>query len=50
MGVLPLLIVVAALVAIGFLLGFLWALNDGQFDDLVTPSMRFPQDEDSQPS
>lgn len=50
MGVLPLLIVVAALVAIGFLAGFLWALHSGQFDDTVTPGMRLPFDEDSEPS
>jgi cbb3-type cytochrome oxidase maturation protein len=47
MGVLPLLIAAAAIVAIGFLLGFLWALHDGQFDDMVTPPMRFPSSDDT---
>ena len=50
MGVLPFLIATAALIAIGFLIGFLWALRDGQFDDVVTPSMKIPESHDTKKS
>ena len=35
-----LLIGVSILVATGFLLAFLWAVRDGQFEDTFTPSVR----------
>jgi cbb3-type cytochrome oxidase maturation protein len=40
MSVIVLLICVTLLVATGFLLAFLWAVNTGQFDDRETPSIR----------
>ena len=40
MTVLFLLILVSLLLAIGFLLAFIWSVNDGQFDDDYTPSVR----------
>lgn len=40
-----LLILVGVLVAGGFLGAFLWALNAGQFDDAVTPSIRVAQED-----
>jgi len=39
------------LVAVGFLLAFLWASRSGQFDDQETPAMRILFDDDfSSPS
>jgi cbb3-type cytochrome oxidase maturation protein len=40
--VIPFLIIVGLVVAGGFLVAFFWALNDGQFDDDVTPALRVP--------
>lgn len=40
MGVVILLIIFSLLIAIGFLLAFLWAVKSGQFDDRHTPAMR----------
>lgn len=45
MQVIFLLILVGILVAGGFLGAFLWALNAGQFDDAVTPSIRVTQED-----
>lgn len=45
MGVLPILIVASLLVAIGFLVAFLWAVKNGQYDDSYTPSVRMLLDE-----
>lgn len=45
MQVIFLLILVGILVAGGFLGAFLWALNAGQFDDAVTPSIRVAQED-----
>lgn len=42
MQVIPFLIIIGLIVAAGFLAAFFWALNDGQFDDDVTPAMRVP--------
>lgn len=42
MQVIPFLIVIGLIVAAGFLAAFFWALNDGQFDDDITPAMRVP--------
>jgi cbb3-type cytochrome oxidase maturation protein len=40
MSVIFLLISVSLLVAIGFLIAFLWAVKSGQYDDKFTPSIR----------
>lgn len=40
MDVVILLVAAALLVAGGFLAAFFWAVRDGQFDDLYTPSVR----------
>lgn len=40
MGVLFFLIPLAFVVVTGGILAFRWALADGQFDDLETPSLR----------
>lgn len=39
------LIGVSLLVAIGFLISFFWAVNDGQFEDDYTPSIRILLDD-----
>jgi cbb3-type cytochrome oxidase maturation protein len=40
MSVLIVLIVISLVLAVGFLIAFLWATKSGQFNDSVTPSMR----------
>ncbi|NCS88393.1 MAG: cytochrome oxidase maturation protein, cbb3-type [Ignavibacteria bacterium CG2_30_36_16] len=40
MSVIVLLICVSLLVAIGFLVAFLWAVRNGQYKDIYTPSIR----------
>ena len=40
MKVIFLLIILSILVAIGFLLAFLWAVDSGQYEDDYTPSIR----------
>ncbi len=40
------IIIVSLLVAGGFLLAFFWAVNDGQYEDDFTPSMRILIDDD----
>jgi cbb3-type cytochrome oxidase maturation protein len=47
--VLFLLIGISLIVALGFLLAFLWAMRDGQYDDEVTPSIRMLNDLPKQP-
>jgi cbb3-type cytochrome oxidase maturation protein len=39
------LIGVSLMVALGFLIAFLWAVKRGQFDDKYTPSVRMLMDE-----
>jgi cbb3-type cytochrome oxidase maturation protein len=39
-SVIFLLIAVSLLVAIGFLVSFIWSIRSGQFDDEYTPSVR----------
>jgi len=36
----PLLIICSILVAGGFLVAFLWATKNGQYDDMTTPSIK----------
>ena len=45
MSVLYLLIIAALMIAIGFLIAFIWAVKSGQFDDTHTPSMRILLDD-----
>jgi len=40
MEVVVILIFASLIVAVGFLIAFIYALRNGQFDDLVTPSIR----------
>ncbi len=40
MKIILLLIAISLLVALGFLCAFFWAVNDGQFEDDYTPSIR----------
>ena len=42
------LICLSLIVAIGFLIAFLWATKTGQFDDDYTPSVRMLFDNDKQ--
>jgi cbb3-type cytochrome oxidase maturation protein len=41
------LIIISLLVASGFLIAFLWAVNNGQFEDDYTPSVRMLFDDES---
>ncbi|NQV37918.1 MAG: cbb3-type cytochrome oxidase assembly protein CcoS [Candidatus Marinimicrobia bacterium] len=45
MGVLPILIIASLFVAICFLLAFLWAVKNGQYEDSYTPSIRMLLDD-----
>jgi len=40
MYIILVLIIVSLVVAVGFLLSFIWAIKDGQYEDSHTPSMR----------
>jgi cbb3-type cytochrome oxidase maturation protein len=46
MDVIVVLIGVSVLVAIGFLIAFLWAVKSGQYDDRYTPSVRMLFDDE----
>lgn len=45
MKIMLLLILLSLLLAAGFLLAYLWAARNGQFDDDYTPSIRMLFDE-----
>ncbi|WP_413288140.1 cbb3-type cytochrome oxidase assembly protein CcoS [Bdellovibrio sp. HCB337] len=45
MSILVLMIPMALLLGFGFLMAFLWATNQGQFDDVETPAHRILQDD-----
>jgi cbb3-type cytochrome oxidase maturation protein len=47
MSVFIILIVASLLVAVGFLISFLWAVKSGQYDDDYTPSVRMLFDDES---
>ena len=49
MSVLILLIIISLLVAVGFLIAFIWSVKKGQYDDDYTPSVRMLFD-DKKPS
>lgn len=40
MSALAILIAVSLMVAIGFLIAFIWAVKNGQFEDMHTPAIR----------
>lgn len=40
MGVMILLVICSIVVSGGFMLAFLWATRQGQYDDMSTPSIR----------
>jgi cbb3-type cytochrome oxidase maturation protein len=47
MNIFYLLIGVSLLAALIFLVAFIWAVKDGQFDDSETPSMRILFDDEN---
>lgn len=47
MNILILLIGVSLLIAIFFLLAFIWSVRNGQYEDKYTPSVRILFDENS---
>lgn len=49
MTVIFLLIIFSLILAIGFLIAFIWSVRDGQFEDDYTPSVRILFD-DTKPS
>ena len=40
MSVILVLIVISMLVALGFLIAFIWAIRNGQYEDTFSPSVR----------
>lgn len=46
MKIIILLVVVSLVLAIGFLISFIWAVKSGQYDDDYTPSVRVLFDDD----
>jgi cbb3-type cytochrome oxidase maturation protein len=46
MNIMFLLIILSLIVAIGFLIAFIWATKSGQFDDDYTPSVRMLFDDE----
>ena len=47
MSVIFLLILFSLLLAIGFLIAFIWSVRDGQYEDDYTPSVRILFDNDT---
>ncbi|KAA3661835.1 MAG: cbb3-type cytochrome oxidase assembly protein CcoS [Calditrichaeota bacterium] len=45
MPIIFLLISISLLLALGFLIAFIWAVKSGQFDDAYTPSVRMLMDD-----
>lgn len=43
--VIYLMVAMALCLAVGFVLSYIWALNEGQFDDLTTPALRILKDD-----
>jgi cbb3-type cytochrome oxidase maturation protein len=46
MNVIYLLIVISIVVALSFLIAFIWAVKEGQFDDNYSPSVRILFDDE----
>lgn len=40
MGIIILLISISLIIAVGFLISFLWNMKSGQYDDTYSPSVR----------
>lgn len=40
MEIITLLIFISLIIAVGFLIGFLWSMKSGQYDDTYSPSVR----------
>ena len=40
MGIIVLLISISLVIAVGFLISFLWSMKSGQYDDTYSPSVR----------
>jgi len=49
MSVIFLLLGASITVAAGFLIAYLWAVRDGQYDDTYTPSVRMLFDDEESP-
>jgi cbb3-type cytochrome oxidase maturation protein len=47
MSAIYVLIAVSLLVAIGFLMAFIWSVKDGQYDDDLSPSVRILMEDSS---
>lgn len=45
MNIIIFMIPVTLLIGGGFLLSYIWATKNGQFDDVTTPAMRILEDE-----
>jgi len=50
MTIIVLLVIAGAVVAVGFLAAFVWAVRTGQFDDLMTPALRVLGDDADPPA
>jgi len=50
MSVLVVLIIASIIVALGFLIAFIWSVKNGQYDDDYTPSVRMLFDSTVTPS
>ncbi|MCP3931334.1 MAG: cbb3-type cytochrome oxidase assembly protein CcoS [Bacteroidetes bacterium] len=48
MNVIFFLIILSLIIALGFLIAFIWAVRSGQFDDDYTPSVRILFDDEEQ--
>lgn len=40
MSIIIILISISLIIAVGFLVSFIWSMRSGQFDDTYTPSVR----------
>jgi cbb3-type cytochrome oxidase maturation protein len=47
MGVIYLMLIVSLVIALFFLIGFIWATRTGQYDDDYTPSVRMLFDDEN---
>jgi len=50
MSVIIILVIIGISVAGLFLLGFIWAVKSGQYDDMYSPSVRILFDDSTEPS
>ena len=46
MKIIILLLILSICLALGFLIAFLWSVDDGQYDDQYSPSMRMLNDDE----